>query len=96
MVKRCPHGKRKDSCATCNPCPHGKRKDSCVACVGCRHGKLERFCAECRPCPHGRVKYWCAECAPKRSPRKRARRPGREAEEEQAPITIRGFFGLDD
>ena len=95
MVKRCPHGKRKDSCALCNPCPHGKRKECCVACVGCRHGKLERFCAECRPCPHGRVKYWCSECAPKRSPRKRARRPGLEPEE-QEPFTIRGFFGLDD
>lgn len=95
MGKRCSHGKRKDSCATCNPCSHGKRRDSCVACVGCPHGKLERFCAECRPCPHGGVKYWCAECAPKRSPRRRLPRPGREPEEQER-FTIRGHFGLDD
>jgi hypothetical protein len=40
--KRCSHGKRKDTCADCNPCPHGKLKSNC---------------AECKGCPHGRVKY---------------------------------------
>ena len=36
---------------------------------------------------------WCAECAPKRSPRKRSRRPEPESEE-QEPFTIRGYFGF--
>jgi hypothetical protein len=38
--KRCRHGKRKDSCADCNPCPHGMLKNHCADCNPCPHGKL--------------------------------------------------------
>ena len=37
--KRCSHGRRKSSCADCNPCPHGKLKYNCAACKAARAGQ---------------------------------------------------------
>ena len=33
---RCPHGRRKNMCAECNPCPHGRVKHDCVVCKSAR------------------------------------------------------------
>jgi len=62
--KKCPHGKRKDSCIECSPCPHNKLKRNCAECNPCPHNKLKRDCAECNPCPHNKLKSDCAECNP--------------------------------
>ena len=69
--KKCPHGKRKDHCAICNPkafCEHGKQRYSCKECEGggiCEHGKQRYACKECEGggiCEHGKERYYCKEC----------------------------------
>jgi len=67
-LKKCEHGKRKDSCPKCTPvtrCPHAKRKDSCTTCTGCPHGRRKAACKECNGgsfCIHNKQKVYCRTC----------------------------------
>jgi hypothetical protein len=71
VVKKCPHGKRKNDCVECGGssiCEHKKRKFNCKECGGgayCVHGKRKENCIECCAtnfCIHKKRKNKCAEC----------------------------------
>jgi len=71
VVKKCPHGKRKNDCVECGGssiCIHKKRKFNCKECGGgayCIHGIMKARCRDCGGsayCSHNIVKFNCREC----------------------------------
>jgi hypothetical protein len=50
----------------------------------------------CDSCPHGELKRNCAACRALRAERANPSRITPDPEIDQAPFTIRGFFGIDD
>lgn len=68
---KCPHGKLKARCRTCDGkhyCEHNKRKDTCRICSPngfCIHGTRKNVCRKCDGvsfCKHGKEKYRCSYC----------------------------------
>lgn len=69
--KKCPHGRQRYDCRSCNGagyCIHNRRRRICRDCNGssfCTHGKRRRTCRPCGGsdfCTHGRRRQQCKEC----------------------------------